>query len=47
MSTDLLTWLHAAGVEVVDLLASHDSADMYRRLGFTEPRSTALRHLPS
>lgn len=47
VSADLLTWLHAAGAEVVDLLASHDSADMYRRLGFTEPRSTALRCVPS
>lgn len=45
VSADLLRWLTAAGAEVVDLLASHDSTAMYRRLGFREPSSTALRYL--
>lgn len=47
VSADLLNWLREAGAEVVDLLASHGSAGIYRRLGFTEPRSTALRFIPS
>lgn len=45
ISRELLQWMSAQGVEVVDLLASNEAAAMYRKLGFSAPVSTALRYL--
>lgn len=45
ISRELLQWMSAQGVEVVDLLASNEAAAMYRNLGFSAPVSTALRYL--
>ena len=46
VTSSLLRWLTDQGAEVVDLLASGSALGLYRRLGFTEPHSTALRYVP-
>ena len=46
VTSSLLRWLTGQGAEVVDLLASGSALGLYRRLGFTEPHSTALRYVP-
>jgi GNAT superfamily N-acetyltransferase len=40
-----LAWLSERGAETVDLHATPDAEPLYRSLGFTEPRSVALRWL--
>ncbi|MHA7274541.1 GNAT family N-acetyltransferase [Arthrobacter sp. TMT4-20] len=40
-----LSWLDSRGAEVVDLHATPQATDLYRALGFTEPRSLSLRRL--
>jgi GNAT superfamily N-acetyltransferase len=43
--TAALTWLSERGAETVDLHATPDAERLYRSLGFTGPRSAALRWL--
>jgi GNAT superfamily N-acetyltransferase len=43
--TAALAWLSECGAETVDLHATPDAGPLYRSLGFTEPRSAALRWL--
>jgi GNAT superfamily N-acetyltransferase len=43
--TAALAWLSERGAETVDLHATPDAEPLYRSLGFTEPRSEALRLL--
>ena len=40
--TQLVEWMRAAGVPVVDLHATPDGQPLYRSLGFTDPRRSAL-----
>jgi GNAT superfamily N-acetyltransferase len=42
-----LAWLSERGAETVDLHATPEAEPLYRSLGFTEPRSAALRWLSS
>jgi GNAT superfamily N-acetyltransferase len=45
--TGALAWLSERGAETVDLHATPEAEPLYRFLGFTEPRSAALRWLSS
>jgi ribosomal protein S18 acetylase RimI-like enzyme len=40
--TQLVEWMRAADVPVVDLHATPDGEPLYRSLGFTDPRAPAL-----
>jgi GNAT superfamily N-acetyltransferase len=41
----LMQWFEAQGVKVVDVHASVPAAPLYRELGFSAPRQTALRRV--
>ncbi|MFD1845175.1 GNAT family N-acetyltransferase [Arthrobacter flavus] len=40
-----ISWLESRGAEVVDLHATPQATQLYRALGFTEPRSLSLRRV--